>query len=64
LILRLLFISELLGVTAAARVFLIIIIIKTIIIIIIIIIILIFEKWEGADTTRAMYRRNESAREI
>jgi hypothetical protein len=58
LILRLLFISELLGVTAAARVFLIIII-KTIIIIII-----IFEKWEGADTTRAMYRRNESAREI
>jgi hypothetical protein len=60
LILRLLFISELLGVTAAARVFLIIIIIKTIIIIIII----IFEKWEGADTTRAMYRRNESAREI
>jgi uncharacterized alpha/beta hydrolase family protein len=63
LILRLLFISELLGVTAAARVFLIIIIIKTIIIIIIIIII-IFEKWEGADTTRAMYRRNESAREI
>jgi hypothetical protein len=58
LILRLLFISELLGVTAAARVFLIIIIIKTIIIII------IFEKWEGADTTRAMYRRNESAREI
>jgi len=60
LILRLLFISELLGVTAAAaRVFLIIII-KTIIIIIII----IFEKWEGADTTRAMYRRNESAREI
>jgi hypothetical protein len=56
--LRLLFISELLGVTAAARVFLIIII-KTIIIIII-----IFEKWEGADTTRAMYRRNESAREI
>jgi hypothetical protein len=61
LILRLLFISELLGVTAAARVFLIIIIIKTIIIIIIII---IFEKWEGADTTRAMYRRNESAREI
>tara|TARA_Y100000746_G_scaffold197391_1_gene180073 strand:+ start:220 stop:411 length:192 start_codon:yes stop_codon:yes gene_type:complete len=59
LILRLLFISELLGVTAAAaRVFLIIIIIiiKTII--------TIFEKWEGADTTRAMYRRNESAREI
>jgi hypothetical protein len=48
-----------LGVTAAARVFLIIII-KTIIIIIII----IFEKWEGADTTRAMYRRSESAREI
>jgi hypothetical protein len=64
LILRLLFISELLGVTAAARVFLIIIIIKTIIINIIIIIIIIFEKWEGADTTRAMYRRNESAREI
>jgi hypothetical protein len=59
LILRLLLISELLGVTAAARVFLSIII-KTIIIIIII----IFEKWEGADTTRAMYRRNESAREI
>jgi hypothetical protein len=58
LILRLLFISELLGVTAAAaRVFLIIII-NTIIII------TIFEKWEGADTTRAMYRRNESAREI
>jgi hypothetical protein len=57
LILRLFFISELLGVAAAAaRVFLIIII-KTIIII-------IFEKWEGADTTRAMYRRNESAREI
>jgi len=58
LILWLFFISELLGVAAAAaRVFLIIIIIKTIITI-------IFEKWEGADTTRAMYRRNESAREI
>jgi len=55
LILWLFFISELLGVTAAAaRVFLIVI--KTTII--------IFEKWEGAGTMRAMYRRNESAREI